>query len=118
MKTLKSITICIAFLVIISGCSKTNSTTQNNTTPPVTSSDNSIGISGMSFPGQVTIKAGTTVTWTNTDYMTHTVTSDNSSFDSPNLSYGDKFSFTFPSAGTFKYHCKYHSAMIGSIVVE
>jgi plastocyanin len=83
----------------------------------------SVNMVNTSFnPKQITVKAGTTVVWTNKDTMAHTVTADNNSFDSGNLNPGDTFKFTFTKAGTFPYHCKYHGGpngqgMSGTIIV-
>jgi plastocyanin len=67
-------------------------------------------------PGTITVKAGTTVTWTNTG-VTHTVTSNTGLFDSGHLGTGDTFTFTFSKAGTYAYHCAIHSSMKGEITV-
>jgi plastocyanin len=78
----------------------------------------SVTITGSSFsPGSLTVKVGTTVTWTNTSIFDHTVTSDSALFDSGGLGQGGVFTFTFNQAGTFTYHCSYHPGMIGTIVV-
>jgi plastocyanin len=70
-------------------------------------------------PGELTIAAGTTVTWTHGDPdVPHTATSDDDVFDSGNLNEGDEFSFTFDEAGTFPYFCSVHPTMEGTIVVE
>jgi hypothetical protein len=61
---------------------------------------------------------GTTVTWTNNDGMTHTVTSDASGFDNGDITMGSKYSRAFSVAGTFTYHCTIHPAMKGTIVVK
>jgi plastocyanin len=37
--------------------------------------------------------------------------------DSPNLGNGGVYQHTFASAGTFNYHCKFHSGMTGSVTV-
>jgi len=68
-------------------------------------------------PGTITIKAGTTVTWTNTG-VTHTVTSNAGLFDSGHLGSGDTFTFTFSKAGTYAYHCAIHSSMKGEVTVS
>jgi len=69
-------------------------------------------------PKEVTIKKGTTVTWTNQDSAVHTVTSDMPLFDSGDLAKGKSFSYTFSTAGTFAYHCTpHHASMTGTIVV-
>jgi nitrite reductase (NO-forming) len=64
------------------------------------------------------VPLGATVTWTNTDPgMIHTVTADDGSFDSGNLSTGQSFSYTFDQPGTFDYHCTPHPWMRGRIEV-
>ncbi len=69
-------------------------------------------------PASITIKVGETVTWTNSDSVTHTVTGDNGEFDSGNLDSGKTFSFTFQTAGTFTYHCTIHPNMKGTVIVQ
>ncbi len=80
---------------------------------------NKVSISGFQFsPSSLTVKAGTTVIWTNKDATTHTVTSDNSAFTSSgNLANNDTYSFMFSTAGSFPYHCAIHPSMKGTIVV-
>jgi plastocyanin len=80
---------------------------------------NAVWIQGMAFtPSSITVTAGTTITWTNKDAITHTVTSDTGVFDSGNISSGSSFSYTFSTAGTYQYHCKIHASMTGSVVVN
>jgi len=69
-------------------------------------------------PDPISIAVGDTVTWTNEDGTTHTVTADDDSFDSGNLSSGDTFSQTFDEAGEFTYHCNIHSSMTGTVTVN
>ncbi|HSM70972.1 MAG TPA: plastocyanin/azurin family copper-binding protein [Anaerolineales bacterium] len=64
----------------------------------------------------VTIRVGTTVTWTNNDDSEHTVTADDGLFDTSVVD-GDTFSFTFTEAGEFPYHCEIHRGMQGEIIV-
>lgn len=66
----------------------------------------------------VTVKAGTTVTWTNADDIPHTVVSKDGLFKSKVLDTGDRFSFTFAKAGQFGYFCSLHPHMTGTIVVK
>jgi plastocyanin len=80
---------------------------------------NEVFIQNMSFtPNTITISAGETVTWTNKDNVNHTVTSNTPLFDSGSLGNGTTFSFTFPSAGTFNYHCSIHAGMTGTVIVQ
>ena len=69
-------------------------------------------------PDQVEIAVGGTVTWTNTDSVTHTSTADQGSWDSGSVAPGGKFSSTYTTAGTFPYHCAIHPGMIGTITVR
>ena len=68
-------------------------------------------------PATLTVAAGTTVTWTNNDSLTHTVTANDGSFDSSNLKPGQQFSYTFNTPGTYSYHCALHPFMSGVVVV-
>ena len=78
-----------------------------------------VAIDNFTFgPQQLTVKSGTTVTWTNRDDIPHTVTSDKLAFRSNALDTDDKFSFTFTTPGTYKYFCSLHPHMTGTIVVE
>jgi len=69
-------------------------------------------------PDQLNVAVGTTVTWTNTDAISHTSTSNATGWDSGILAPGGQFSFTFQSAGTFPYHCAIHPGMVGTVVVN
>ncbi|HEY6852696.1 MAG TPA: plastocyanin/azurin family copper-binding protein [Gemmatimonadales bacterium] len=83
-------------------------------------------------PDTLTVKAGSTVTWTNNGTVDHSVTSDTNSaapFASPTLSpamgggYGGGtgpggYGLTFHTAGTYPYHCSFHPTLMhGTIVV-
>jgi plastocyanin len=68
-------------------------------------------------PKSVTVKAGTTVTWTNQDDETHTVTSTTKQFKSKALDTDDKFTFAFTTPGIYEYFCSLHPSMTGTIVV-
>jgi plastocyanin len=77
-----------------------------------------VAIADFSFsPTPVTVKVGGSVTWTNKDGTTHTVTATDKSFDSKDLDGGATFSHTFATAGTFTYACAIHSSMKGTVVV-
>lgn len=82
---------------------------------------NTVSISNNTFsPASIKIKKGTTVTWTNRDSASHTVTFDDatmSSNSSNTLTENQTFSFTFSDAGEFKYHCIFHSGMTGKVTV-
>ena len=77
-----------------------------------------VSIDNFSFaPQTLTVKAGTTVTWTNHDDIPHTVVSAGK-FRSKTMDTDNSFSFTFTSAGDYKYFCSLHPHMTGMIKVE
>jgi nitrite reductase (NO-forming) len=68
---------------------------------------------------ELTVKMGTTVTWTNNDPgQMHTVTDMNGAFDSGFLETGDTFSYTFTEVGEFEYYCLPHPWMRAKVIVE
>ena len=91
-----------------------SSMTNNNS-----ASGNTVTMQNMSFSvTSLTVKAGTTVTWTNNDNTTHTVTADDNSFNSGDITAGHSYTRTFSVAGTFPYHCIYHSMMKATIIAN
>jgi plastocyanin len=68
-------------------------------------------------PNELTVKVGDTVTWTNHDDIPHLVVSAGK-FKSKAMDTDDKYSFTFTSAGDYKYFCALHPHMTGMIKVE
>lgn len=79
-----------------------------------------IAIEASSFaPANLTVAAGTTVTWSNRDGIAHTVTGDALAFDDSGvLAPGQSFSQTFDTPGAFPYRCDPHPWMEGTITVE
>ena len=88
---------------------------------PTASAEETVNASIANFafdPKQLTVKAGTTVNWTNKDDTPHTVTSDSGVFSSPGLDTNESFHFTFQKPGKFPYHCKLHPNMTGVVEVQ
>ena len=67
-------------------------------------------------PATLTVDPGATVTWTNHDAVTHTVTRAGL-FDMM-VRPGQSVTFTFTTAGSYDYYCAVHAGMSGSIVVR
>lgn len=107
-----------------------------NTTSAAPASNNTILIVNFAYlPAQLTIPAGTTVTWVNQDSVGHTVTEGNPNspkpanlrtFDSADgtdgvnvitIPPGHTYSFTFTTPGTYAYYCIPHPYMTGQITV-
>ena len=78
-------------------------------------------------PEAITVSVGATVTWTNQDKFSHTVTQG--SPDDPGEfegKLGERDSFeakglttewTFDESGTYQYYCRYHPNMRGTVIV-
>lgn len=78
---------------------------------------NAVTIQNFAFAlATLTVKAGTTVTWTSQDSATHNIKSD--TFNSPEIAQDGTFSFTFNDKGSFDYICGIHPTMQGKIIVE
>lgn len=124
--------ITLALTLVVSGCSLYGGTQNKQTTPiipaapvtpaPVASPEvvpvtAAVTIASLAFnPATLTIKRGTTVTWTNNDSVSHQIKS--ASFNSDILSQGQSYSMTFNDAGIFDYSCAIHPAMTGQLIVE
>ena len=71
----------------------------------------------------VEVKIGTVITWDNKSSALHSVTSgapgtgDANTWPTFDVAVGKQGTLTFNKAGTFYYYCKYHTSMIGEIVV-
>lgn len=77
-----------------------------------------VTIKGFAFaPAALSVKVGTTVTWTNRDNAPHTVTFDVGNDSSGDLANGATYSETFTTAGTFAYHCAIHPNMKATVTV-
>jgi plastocyanin len=70
-------------------------------------------------PNPIRVTVGSTVTWMNSTSLAHTATSDTGAWNSGTLAPGGTSSaITFNTAGTFAYHCNFHSDMHGSVIVS
>jgi plastocyanin len=86
---------------------------------PVTIPVNASTLTNTAFaPDAVDVSAGGTVTWTNSDGVAHTSTSDTGVWDSGIVQPGGQFSVSFPTAGTYRYRCLIHPGMVGTVVVH
>lgn len=118
------VTVVFAVLIFASACSGNSASAPSPTPPgdPATSVSIPRGAESLGnrayAPDELTVQAGATVTWTNTDSEAHTSTSNIAGWDSGVIAPGASFSFQFPTAGTFQYHCTIHPSMVGSVVVR
>ncbi|WP_426997803.1 cupredoxin domain-containing protein [Pseudarthrobacter sp. N5] len=100
-----------------------NSGGSYSSSPPASSASGTqaattIQIKSFAYSGADTVPAGATVTVTNMDAQAHTVTADDGSFDAV-VKGGESVTFKAPAkAGTYTYHCTYHSKMKGTLTVK
>ncbi|MEX0630806.1 MAG: plastocyanin/azurin family copper-binding protein [Chloroflexota bacterium] len=91
---------------------------------PAVGGDTTVTISGRSFGGDITISAGSTVTWVNNDSFGHTVTNGENGTAAADalfneaLADGGTFEFTFDTPGVYLVTCRIHSSMNLTITVE
>lgn len=79
-----------------------------------------LDIAGFAYcPGDLTVAAGAGVGWTNADLAPHTVTYDGTDgpVDSGSMAQGQSWSTRLSQAGTYRYYCRFHPGMSGTIVV-
>ncbi len=83
-----------------------------------------VAIVNSSFsPANLTVTAGTTVRWTNMDFVDHTVTfvgqgmGSTAGMGSGTMGHMAGFSYTFMRPGTYQYHCTPHPYMTGTVTV-
>jgi plastocyanin len=71
-------------------------------------------------PAIIQVPVGTTVTWTNADTDTHTVTFMPMMFNpgSGDVGANATFSRTFTAPGIYSYRCIYHAGMVGEVIVS
>jgi plastocyanin len=75
-------------------------------------------IEGTQFmPVDLEVTIGTTVEWVNKDSTDHTLTFENGDLDEL-LPQGATGTFTFNEKGEFRYFCKFHPGMQGSVIVN
>ena len=96
-----------------------SSSVSTNTTAPSATSE--VSIEDMAFTqASITVKKGTTVTWTNKDSVQHSVAPDSETSEFKEgdlLSKGQSYKVTFNTPGTYSYHCTPHPSMKGSVTV-
>jgi plastocyanin len=130
------VVLALTVLLVAAGCGSSSSasttTSQTPATAPSTGSGaTNVTIQNFAFtPQTLTVKAGTTVTWTNKDSVQHNIvstksiaasTATTSLYNSGLLGQGQTFSFTFSKPGTYFYECSIHAtqpAMHATVIVQ
>ncbi len=85
---------------------------------PAAAATRAVTITNAGFsPASVTIAAGDTVRWTNSDTNNHQVVANNGAFASPVLRPGRSYSFTFNTSGQYAYRDALRPARRGTVTV-
>ncbi|HEY7898529.1 MAG TPA: plastocyanin/azurin family copper-binding protein [Gemmatimonadaceae bacterium] len=116
--------VSLASLVVIASCgsSATGPNYGGNGSPPpscVPGSGTVCLVSGNQFsPTQITVTAGSSITFNNVSGTTHNVTftTTGSPANVPDFASGTKV-VAFPTAGTYDYHCTIHGLSMSGVVV-
>jgi YVTN family beta-propeller protein len=87
--------------------------------PKAAAVDPKISIAGFAFgPQSVTIHVGDSITWSNDDGASHTVTFKDGSAGAKSLAPGQTFTRVFDKPGTYDYFCSFHPYMTGKVIVS
>jgi amicyanin len=140
------VSIVLVALVVVSGCTQPAPSQQQPASPtptpvvahtsqqtspalPITPisqapvSANTITIKNFAFdPQSMTVGAGSTVRWVNSDRVTHRIVfidtaGRDTDVDSNPLSASQSWSSKFDKPGTYDYYCTIHTDMKGKIIV-
>ena len=69
------------------------------------------------FPRDLTVQAGSTVTWANGDAVPHDATDDAGGWGTGTLAQGESTTLTFDSPGVYQYLCTIHPNMKATLKV-
>jgi plastocyanin len=106
-----------ASAALVAGCGG-SSATAKAPTPSSGGSSSAIKIDNFAFSPKTLTVSGGSVTVSNADSTTHTVTADDGhSFDTGSVSPGSSSTLTVPKPGRYAYHCSIHPDMHGTLVV-
>lgn len=92
--------------------------------PSVSGEGNTVAIANLSFGANLTVAAGTSVTFTNNDIVPHTATNGTDGKPAPDalfdidLPVGASGSYTFAQPGAFPVTCTLHPTMNMTITVQ
>jgi plastocyanin len=69
------------------------------------------------FPRELTVKAGTAITWVNRDAVPHDATDEAGGWGTGTLNQGESTTLTFDSPGSYWYLCTIHPNMKATLTV-
>jgi plastocyanin len=69
-------------------------------------------------PASLTVNRGDTVVWKNEDFVPHTATARDGSWDSKAIDADSSWRYVAGEAGSYTYYCIFHPTMQGTIEVR
>jgi plastocyanin len=69
-------------------------------------------------PAVLTVSLGDTVVWTNTDFVPHSATAKDGSWDSKQIDANASFRYVATVSGRHDYYCVFHPNMTATLVVR
>ena len=69
-------------------------------------------------PDRLEVAVGDRITWTNRDFVPHSVTAKERGIESGDLTEGKSFNYVARKPGAIDYICRLHPVMHGTIVVK
>jgi plastocyanin len=110
----------------VAGCGGGEPASRQDTTPPASPAPAAEATARVTIdqfaydPRELTVTAGTRVTWVNRDDVPHTVTSVEKPrrFASGTLDTDDQFAHVFTTPGTYEYYCAVHPKMTAKVIVK
>ena len=115
---LSGIAILFAILSISNSCTKTMSDGSGPGATLDPSGMNMISIEGSAFsPAEITVAAGTLVTWTNNNGWAESITDKSGLFDGI-IGRNESYSYLFSTPGTFQYYSRMNPSMTGKVIVN
>jgi plastocyanin len=112
LRSLSAGTVGLLAVLVLASCSAAQPTA------PVATNKVDLPPSYKFVPANITVPAGTEVTWTNNDNFTHSVRLLDDGGAVMNMKPGESVSFTFTTPGLRHYDCSFHSQnMMGTVLV-
>ena len=120
----------LTFASLTAACAGNDATTASPTTAAAPATTTTAGapvatdaviVKDFAFgPRAITIKAGTTVTWTNQDAFDHSIVDKTTNAEGPHFGpvAGPRtFTRNYPAVGAYPYFCGIHNSMTGTVIV-
>lgn len=69
-------------------------------------------------PAELIVSRGDTIVWNNSDFVPHSATARDGSWDSKSVAAGGSWRFVASAKGRHEYYCIFHPTMKGTIEVR